>query len=58
MHNRFMLGHPVGAYKLPMLALVRQEKLSLVFTFTFRYRSCYSYIADSGMGQRMNSASV
>ena len=44
-----MLGHPVGAYKVPMLALVRQEKLSLVFNF--RCRACYSRIADPGMGQ-------
>jgi hypothetical protein len=54
MHNRFMLGHPVGNYKVPMLALVRQEKLSLVFTFQFR--ACYSYIADPGMGQDSNGA--
>ena len=50
----FMLGHSaVGAYKVPMLALVRQERLSLVFTF--RYRDFYGHIADPDMGQCSDS---
>jgi hypothetical protein len=51
----FMLGHPVGAYKVPLLALVRQEML---FLFTLRHCVCYLDIAGPGMGQGSSSAVV
>jgi hypothetical protein len=39
-----------------MLALVPQEKLSLVFTF--HYRACYVPMAKSGWGEGLHNLSV